>query len=529
LTARWRALFWGVVLLNALPLFLVRHLPFTDLPEHVAAMATIARLLPGGGGAPYSLALRESQYLLYHLAGAVLTRGTGDAIFANKLLLGAVAVAWPLSLRSLLRAMGRDERAALFAPMAFWNRALMVGFLPFIASIPLALYALALAVRQCREPSRARAAALAVVTVVLFYAHASAWLVFVTIAGALAAASGWTERGAAKLTLRPLLAILPAFVPSALAAVYWWSAGSLADRGKDPDVARIAMLETLHLMPLWTFDVWTAHADEIAAGVWWIAFGTVVVGSLRLPPDAPHRALLALLPFGVLAIIYLVTPYRVGAAGYLNVRLAPLLTLFAVAALRLREGRWATVPLGLAVGATIFDAGVATFEMRRVAREKVGDLDALLAEIRPDARVALLNFATPSPRTQEWPYPFAGTLHRARDARSIVSYSFVELPHWPVHYVESAAPPRRAPFWVYHPCTYRMRDDGAFYDYVLVQGAVDPWPASTPGPPFAPLAHAGAFTLFEKVAGPPSDEPERGPCKPKLVDTYPGGHATTYP
>jgi hypothetical protein len=421
--------------------------------------------------------------------------------------------------------------------MTFWNRALMVGFLPFIASVPLALFALALAVKQCREPSRARGAGLAVVTIVLFYTHASAWLVFVAIAGAFAAASAWTERGAAKVSWRPLLATLPAFVPSALAAAYWWSAGSLADRGKDPDVARIAMLETLHLMPLWTFDVWTAHADEIAAGVWWIAFGAIVVGSLRLPPDAAGRALLALLPFCVLAIIYLVTPYRVGAAGYLNVRLAPLLTLLALAALRLREGRWSTIPLGLAACATVFDAGVATFEMRRVAREKIGDLDALLAEIRPASRVALLNFATPSPRTQEWPYPFAGTLHRARDAQSIVSYSFVELPHWPVHYVAAAEPPRRAPFWVYHPCTYRMRDDGAFYDYVLVQGAVDPWPARTPGAPFAPLAHAGTFTLFEKVVGPPSDEPERGPCKPRPADGYPGGypgaygaaHGATYP
>ena len=62
------SLFLGVfAVANALPLFCVKHLPFTDLPEHVAAMATIARLLPGGGGAPYVLELGKSQYLLYHL------------------------------------------------------------------------------------------------------------------------------------------------------------------------------------------------------------------------------------------------------------------------------------------------------------------------------------------------------------------------------------------------------------------------------------------------------------------------------
>ena len=117
----WSIVFWLTAVASALPLFAVRYLPLTDLPEHVAVIATLARLMPGGGGAPYELALGDSQYLLFHAVGAVLARIVGDAVLANRLLFASVAVLWPVSARSLLRAMGRDERLAIFAGMVFWN------------------------------------------------------------------------------------------------------------------------------------------------------------------------------------------------------------------------------------------------------------------------------------------------------------------------------------------------------------------------------------------------------------------------
>jgi len=511
------ALFWVVVLASALPLVLVRHLPLTDLPEHVAAMATIAELLPGGGtgASSYVLALRDSQYLVYHVGGALLTRVTGDALLANRLLLLAVAIAWPLSLRGLLRALGRDERAAVLAPMVFWNRALGVGFLPFVASLPLAVFAVAVVVKQCRTPTMRRMVGLGVLGLVLFYTHVSAWLIVVAIGTSLALAACWTERGTSRFSLEPLLRTAPALVPSAIAALVWWSAGSLAERGRDPSVERLGVLETVNLMPLWTFDMWTGHLDEIAAGAWWLAYAMVVVVGLRHPTDARPRVLAAVIPFAVTALVYIATPSRVGAAGMLNVRLAPLLTLFALVALRFRNDRWGTVPLVLAATATLFNAGAATFEMRRAEREKVGDLDALLSAMKPRTKLALLNFATLSKRTVAWPYPFAGSLHRARGG-ALVEWSFVELPHWSVHYAPNSAPPPRAYFWVYNPCAFQLKGDTAFYDYVLVQGLVDPFPANAPGHPFVPLAHAGVFTLFERAAGPPNDAPERGPCIPRV-------------
>src|SRR6185437_1969927 len=130
--------------------------------EHVAAIATMARLLPGGGGAAdYAISWQQSQYLLYDLVGAVLTRVIGDAVLANRLLLVGVAIAWPYALRSLLRALDRDDRVAILAPATFWNRALTIGFLPFIASVPLALFGLATLLRQLAAPTRKRGVVLA--------------------------------------------------------------------------------------------------------------------------------------------------------------------------------------------------------------------------------------------------------------------------------------------------------------------------------------------------------------------------------
>jgi hypothetical protein len=223
-------------------------------------------------------------------------------------------------------------------------------------------------------------------------------------------------------------------------------------------------------------------------------------------------------PFVCAAAVYLTTPFRIGGAAMLNVRLAPVLTLFALLGLRLRKDRLGTAPLVLAACAALVTAGNAVREMRRIEREKVGDLDVVLTAMRPGTKLAMLNFDLVSRRTHFWPYVFAGSYHRARGG-SVASYSFAELPHWPIHYARDAAPPDHGPFWCWRPCAYRYREDGAFYDYVLVQGDVDPFDGRQGGlgPVFVPIAKSGVFTLYEKADGPPAesstDEPDHGPCK----------------
>jgi hypothetical protein len=516
----WTIVFWAVAVATALPLFATRYPPLTDVPEHVAVIATLARLLPGGGGAPYEVAAWNSQYLLFHAAGALLARAVGDAVLANKLLFALVAVMWPVSMRSLLRALGRDERLAIFAAMVFWNRATIVGLEPYVASVPLAVFALAMIVRQVRETTWARGAAIAVLALCVFYTHASSYLLYVLTAAAVA--FGLVVQEGRPHGLRRAGLALVALVPSGLAASAWWHAGSLTHAGSQPaGVDRMRVTESLSAMPIWTFDVWQTHFDEICAGAWWVAYGMVVVASWRRRSTAtpePRVEWLPWVPFACAATLYLTTPFRIGGAAMLNVRLAPVLTLFALLGLRLRKDRLGTIPLAIAASAALLMAGNAAHEIRAVAREKVGDLDVILAAMKPGTRVASLNFDRSSRRTHFWPYVFAGSYHRARGG-AVASYSFVELPHWPVHYARGSAPPDHGPFWAFRPCAYRYREDGAFYDYVLVQGAVDPWDSrqGSLGPLFVPIARAGVFTLYEKAAGEhvelEPDQPDRGPCR----------------
>jgi hypothetical protein len=487
-------------------------------------MASLAKMLPGGGGAPYVVDVVSSQYLLYHALGAILTRVVGDALLANRLLLAAVAVVWPLSLRSALRALGRDERLAIFGTMVFFNRALVVGLLPFIASIPLLLFAIAALVRQLAAPTPRRAIGLGVLGLTLFYTHVSSFLLFVLAASVMAGMRLLRANDRRAV----LLATAAPLVPSAIAAAVWWRAGSLeGPTGHLDRVNRLPLAVTLDAVPIWTFDVWASHGDELCAVIWWAAFAVIIAfrGDTKTPPVS---RLLPLVPVACAAAAYLFTPFSVGAAGYLNLRLAPVLTMFAILALRPRRGLLGDVPLAAATVVALGMSAIATFEMRRMETEQLGDIDTLLRHARPGTRLATLNFQQRSPRSNFWPYVFAGSYHRAYGG-AVAAYSFTDLAHWPLHYAPGTEPPSTAPFWAYAPCSFRYRTDGAYYDYVLVQGRFDPFAEPTPGPVFTRVAHEGAFTLYEKSSGPSDDTtPDRGPC-PARPRAAGGGDAGSRP
>lgn len=518
----------------AAPLFATRYLPFTDLPEHVAATATIARLLPGGEGAPYVVAFAKSQYLLHHLAGALLTRVLGDALLATRLLLAAAAIGWAFSFRRLVRALGRDDLLAYFAPMVFWNRALVIGFVPYVASIPIAMFALALAIENAASPTRRRTIVLGVVALLLFYEHASTYVMFVVIAAAVTATlavralrSTTPDAGRPR---RALVTFALAIAPSAVAALAWSRTGAL---GASEAGVRTPMVPALRLLPSWTFDVWRGHGDEAAALLWWGALTVLLaIDRFRAPPPAaadggrtaetPNARLgiAAVLPFGIAALVYFAMPFQVGAAYYLNVRLAPIVSLFALLLVRplggLQRRLAARLSIAAVAAATVFSAGLATFEMRRTAEEMLGDFDPLLAKMAPGAKVALLDFESRSARIHYFPYLYAGAYHRAKYG-GIGAWSFSTLDHWSVHHMPGAEPPKKAGMWIFEPCAYRYRVDGAFYDYLLVQGSADKLRARAVGPRLVPLGTAGAFTLLEvdrrERGESGEDDADRGPCE----------------
>ena len=74
---RWKAAFWVSTLASAAPFLLTRHPPFADSPEHVAAIATLARLARGEG-LPYVVDASHSRPSVgANESGAVKRQGRG--------------------------------------------------------------------------------------------------------------------------------------------------------------------------------------------------------------------------------------------------------------------------------------------------------------------------------------------------------------------------------------------------------------------------------------------------------------------
>lgn len=514
-----RALLVVVTLASAAPLFSSSYLPFTDWPEHVAVIATVRHwYTPAFQNAEiYTLALGRSQYLLFHAVGALVAWLVGSADLATRLLLAATAIALPWTFVALLRSLGRDPRLAVFAPFLFWSRALTVGFLPFVASIPVMIGALALAVREARAPRRARAVVLAVLAVVLFYLHLSTYLLLVACAATLTVLVGRFDDRRARAW--QVLLRLRWLAPSVLLAIVWTSHARLAVQSESLDgpgeIERLGVGRALYLLPLWASDLFAAHGDEVCSIVWWTAYVVVVVTGMAF---ARRRMfLVSAAPLAITGAIYLATPFQVGAGGMLNVRLAPIVALFALLPLKPRRSAWGEGALLAAAVATLAMSINSAHEIRATVSEELGDIDGLLAHTTPGSRLLTLSFDARSKRMLFPPWLHVGAYHRAAKG-GVSSFSFTELPHWPLAYRKGAAPPKKnEAFWDWTPCTYRNEADGPYYDFVLVRGPVNPFVDRPPGPAFHAVATTRAFTLYAKTPGESwsawEEQDDAGPCR----------------
>jgi hypothetical protein len=526
LTTPWRIALWASAVAVVVPLWCAHHLPFSDWPEQVAAMATLCHYwTPGFRNAEhYQLALANSQYLLFHVVGALLSIPLGSAERACRVLLTAVGFAYPFALRSLLRALGRDERLALAGAAAFWSRPLTMGFLPYVAAVPFVLWGSALVVEQLRAPTRRRTVGLVCVSLALCYLHASAYLLFVIIVVALVATRAL---GAGDRSVVRAIRSLAFLVPSAVPAVIWFVYGSIANRASSlsapGQVVFMPKVELLWQFPGWTLDVWSGHADEVSALLFWVGLlGFLLARHARARAGSTRSegSRLAWVPLACALLSYVALPYRVGAGYMLNLRMAIFIALFAPLLLPSgRRGLRATLPLSLLLASTLVGAANAAVQVHTAERDELGDVDRLIDRMRPGSRMLGLTFHVSSAHMRWAPWTFLGAYHRSR-AGGVAELSFSSLAHWPIRYRPEAAPPsKRSLFWTFDSCRYRNQIDGPYYDYMLVRGNVDPFRDAPPGPRFRKVDTERDFTLYEKVSGP--DVPpwpawpvaDRGPCE----------------
>ncbi len=515
-SVRWRVALLLAAVASAVPLWCARFLPLADLPQHVAAIGMLRHWWDPAFhlGDRYALNVGDSQYFVYHAVGALLSLVTGSAESANRVLLTAVAIAFPYALRSLLSALGRDERLALFAAPAFWSAPLMMGFVPYVAAVPVATWAIALFVRQARRPSRAGKVGLACLACALFSLHLSAYLVFL---GSVVLVAIPLHRGLAKIA-RALAWV----APSAALTAAWALRGSLSvSSAPGPESARIAWTSTRTLaqqLPIWAHDIWRSHVDEGCTVVLSLALVALALQRGRAPDDAPEDRRLARAawaPFVFAALAYCFLPYNVGPAVMLDTRMATFVILFAPLVLAPRPGLAGTLPLVAVFTSHLVGVADSAIEVRRTESEELGDIDRLIDRIPPGARVLTLPVHLTSRHTHWPPWVFAGSYHLAR-AGGAAEVSFTRIRHWPIRDLPAYEDGRRPLFWTLAPCTFRNAYDGPSADYLLVRASRDIFRAHPAGPRWRRLDQEREWSLYERESGDPWEAPgdriDPGPC-----------------
>ncbi len=167
----FEAAFAVVTLSLAAPLYAAAHAPLQDLPQHIAAVSVLRRLLFGSSlDAIFEVTLSRTQYLLVYALGVPLSTVMG-AEGAVRLLAALTLVSIPYSLRFALRRTGGDERLAALSWPLLWNPQFFLGFLNLLLGVPLALVAVGLFADPERRTEPRRQVLMGVLALGAFYAH----------------------------------------------------------------------------------------------------------------------------------------------------------------------------------------------------------------------------------------------------------------------------------------------------------------------------------------------------------------------
>lgn len=514
---------------SIVPLFCARHLPMADLAEHLASMATIRHY----GDASFRSAeyftiagVFETPYWLYHAIGAGLTALLGSAERANVLMLSIVGLGYPYALRSLLVALRRDARLAIFGCALFWSTNLLVGLLNFVASVPVVLAGLALVVRQAEAPSPRRWIGLAALATGLLYLHLSSFALFVVDAAVIMwllpapvpglAAGAELRRRLLRLPLR-LLWLAPAGV---LGTIVFF-VGRTIGHGSGPAIVYFSRATLVKGLFSWLFDGFKSRVDDVLGlGLVALLLGLGLVswwerrrGCSTDREDAWHERCAWILAM-VAVLVWLGSPSDVGSdAKVLDVRMGVFVGIFAILLPRVAPTRRTAIAFAGATACVLGLAANTAYEVYAFERDDVGNFDALLRAMPRGKRLVYLNLEPRSTHVNVHVFPYFGSYYRARYG-GVASYSFSETSHWPVQYRPEMQPPSRMA-WA-NACTYRNEHDGAYFDYALVHGERDPLAATPPGPRWELIGRSRLWRLYRKSATeppvPPGDSPDRGPC-----------------
>ncbi len=467
------------------PLWAVPHPPIQDLPQHLAAVRVLHDYHdPALRFSEYfSLSLGSTQYLAVYLVADALAYLV-NVRTALLIVLSVSLLALPYAMRWLLRAAGRDEWLCLWTLPFLWSAHVLLGFLNFVAALPLMLCGLALAFgiasrrSNATEPPLAERArlsgrgwALALVSLLCFFTH------IVPAAFLVLGAALLLVRGPRRELWQRMWPLLPVVLGGLLWALATHAGRSvLAALGLLPSPAGMPAplyddwARAVELIPRWLTEVLKTREDErLLWIVGWLACLSAVI-AWRWPAKVTEslRATIWLAPLPVLAAVaYFWLPEAHDWIWPINGRMPLLCVLLALPLLPSPPGWW-----GRAFGALVLVVALRgawlVGNAFRVHERALEGFDACVEQVPQGARVAGLIFDAGSTSVQ-----FAPLLHAAAwvqaEKGGVAMFTFADFPQSPFRFREDHRPPRVPPRWEWMPQRVQPDRDLLWYDFVLVR------------------------------------------------------------
>jgi hypothetical protein len=482
---RWRRrLALGACAAAALvPIWSVRYLPMTDLPQHAAQISIWKHLSDPAYGFAGQF---ELNWFTPYLLGYALARAFAAFLpvaTAVKAVVTLAVVATPLAMDRLLARTGADRSLALLGiPLAF-GFSFYWGFLNFIVAIPIGIAFVASCHGYARRPTLRRAIVLALFAIGLYFAHVLV-LAVAGAAGALVIAAAAPGPRAAALRVAPLLA------PAPFVALWAFRTQASESLVRTPDLWAIGAGRVLELPATLLGYAGDREAGAMAA---LLAVAVVVIG-IR-----PRRSLLAWAPAAVALAAFLLGPFRAFGTFYLYQRFAAFTAPLALAATlpgtsarRVRLGR--ALLLLLVVGWM----GILTLRFQAFDAD-ARRFDTLVAAMVPARRVLALTFEPGSPAVGGFPFLHFAAWYQAEKG-GVLGFSFATFFPELARYRAGAEPPMTVGL-EWYPELFRWERDGE-YDYFVVRAASDLEPRlqRASGGRLALEARDGRWWLYRRVA-----------------------------
>ncbi len=499
----WEASFALLACSAVLPLFWFHYIPSQDLPQHVAAVRVLhdfddprARFRE-----LFEISRFSTPYWSVYALAGLFAYAVGP-LLGVKSVLGLAIVALPYALRALLSALGKPSSYALLSLPFAYSAHTLLGFLNFVAALPLLLAGLALAVRIRRGAPRSVQVAFLILASLTFYTHVAPYLALVAGACLL-----FVER-----ELRPVLRRGLWLLPSLLLALVWLlfqpsgrvlvgiadAEGPAAAGARFQDFAG-----ALKQVPLWLTDVlvepWGGACLLGSAAI--LAF-TCAAGRFRDAPAPEWR--LRLLVLG-LAASYFVLPSSYRWVWPINGRVPVMVALLAVAALPAVSARMEKVVAALAAALWLGWLGAVGQAFRGASSEYAG-LESVLRSIPEGSKVAGLIFRPTSAHVRFAPYLHAAQWYQAERGGAAL-FSFASMPHSPFRFRSEQRAPVLPPRWEWLPRQVDTARELGWFDYVLSRGA----PAELSG--WSKLSEANGWAVW----GHKSDAATEAPKIPAIA------------